>query len=211
MSKRCTACNRLFPNDAAFCAICGKSLSVDHGATHASAGARGLAVLLAAAVTAVTAFTIYHFSSSNPPSSDLDPSVPMVWRELELPQDKADMLFQLLRPNDIKILVDRDDCRLKVNGSPGEVATIIGLGELITRFQGVPIRHIKAHLSKIRLSKKDYKLSRSSACRLFDLLAFDDVPVWVVREGRSLQIIADPSDQQMLANLASILRGKRFR
>lgn len=211
MSKRCTACNRLFPNDAVFCAICGKSLSVDHGATHASAGARGLAVLLAAAVTAVTAFTIYHFSSSNPPSSDLDPSVPMVWRELELPQDKAAMLFQLLRPNDIKILVDRDDCRLKVNGSPGEVATIIGLGELITRFQGVPRRHMKAHLSKLRLSKKDYKLSRSSACRLFDLLAFDDVPVWVVREGRSLQIIADPSDQQMLANLASILRGKRFR
>ena len=211
MSKRCTACNRLFPNDAAFCAICGKSLSVDHGATHASAGARGLAVLLAAAVTAVTAFTIYHFSNSNPPSSDLDPSVPMVWRELELPQDKAAMLFQLLRPNDIKILVDRDDCRLKVNGSPGEVATIIGLGELITRFQGVPVRHIKAHLSKIRLSKKDYKLSRSSACRLFDLLAFDDVPVWVARKGKSLQISADPRDQQVLANFANILRGKRFR
>ena len=93
----------------------------------------------------------------------------------------------------------------------GEVATIIGFGELITRFQGVPRRHMKAHLSKLRLSKKDYKLSRSSACRLFDLLAFDDVPVWVARKGKSLQISADPRDQQVLANFANILRGKRFR
>lgn len=211
MSKRCTPCNRLFPNNAVYCALCGKSLSVDHHAPQASAGARRLAVLLAAAVTVATAFTIYQFSNSNSQSFHLDRSAPMVWRALELPQPKADMLFELLRPNDIKILVDRDDCGLRVNGSPGEVATLLGFGELITRFQGVPEGHVRAHLSKTQLSKMDYKLSRSSAGRLFDLLALYDVPVWVTRKGRSLQIQAEPSDQQTLANFANILRGKRFR
>lgn len=211
MRRRCTACNRIFPNNAVYCALCGKSLSVDQDTPQTSGGTRGLAVLLAAAVTAATAFTIYQFSSSNSQSSYLDPSVPMVWRELELPQAKADMLFELLRPDDIKVIVNRDDCCLKVTGSLGEVATIIGFGELITRFHGVPERHVRAHLSKMRLSNKDYMLSRLSAGRLFDLLALDDVPVWVARKGRSLQIKAEPSDQQMLANLANILRGKRFR
>ncbi len=133
MSKRCTACNRLFPNNAEYCALCGKALSVDHGAPQASGSMRGLAVVLAATVTAVTAVTIYQFSSPKAPTSYLDPSVPMVWRELELPQAKADLLYELLRPNDIKILVDRSDCCVKVQGSPGEVATIIGFKELLTR------------------------------------------------------------------------------
>lgn len=211
MSKRCTACNRLFTNNAVFCALCGKSLSVDQDAPRTSSGTRGLAVLLAAAVTAVTAFTIFQLGNSNSQSIHLDPSVPMVWRELELPQPKADMLFELLRPNDIKVLVTRDGGCLRVNGSPGEIATLIGFGELITRFQGVPERHVRAHCSKMPLSKKDYKLSRSSAGRLFELLAPYDVPVWVTRKGRSLQIQAEPSDQKTLAHFVNILRGKRFR
>ena len=159
----------------------------------------------------MTAFTIYQFSGSNSPSSYLDPSVPMVWRELELPQPKADMLFELLRPSDVKVLVSRDDCCLRVNGSPGEVTAVVGFGELITRFHGVPKGHVSAHLSKMKLSKMDYKLSRSSARRLFDLLALDDVPVFVYRSGGAIQISAEPSDQRTLAKFASILRGQRFR
>lgn len=211
MSKRCTACNRIFPNNALYCALCGKSLSVDHDGPQASGGARGLAVLLAAAVTAVTAVTIYQFSIPNPPSSYLDPSVPMVWRELELPQNKADLLYKLLRPDDIKVVVDRNECCVRVKGSRGEIATIIGFAELMTRFQDVPKEHVCARLKEMKLLKKDYELSRSSAGRLFELLAFDDVPVWVGRKGRQLQVSANPTDQQMIANLANILRGKRFR
>lgn len=211
MSKHCTACNRLYPTHAVYCALCGKSLSVSHDAPQTSGGTRGLAVLLAATVTAATAFTIFQFKGSDSPSSNLDPSVPLVWRELELPQSKADMLFELLRPNDVKVLVSREDCCLRVNGSPGEVTTVVGFGELITRFHGVPKGHVSAHLSKMKLSKKDYKLSRSAAARLFDLLALHDVPVFVYRKGGAVQISADPSDQQMLANFVNILHGKRFR
>ena len=211
MSKHCTACNRLYPTHAVYCALCGKSLSVSHDAPQTSGGTRGLAVLLAATVTAATAFTIFQFKGSDSPSSNLDPSVPMVSRELELPQPKADMLFELLRPNDVKVLVSRNDCCLNVTGSLGEVTTVVGFGELITRFQNISERHMRARLSKMRLSQKDYKLSRSSARRLFALLALADVPVLVHRKGSSLQISAEPRDQQMLANFVIILHGKRFR
>ncbi|MCH8148329.1 MAG: hypothetical protein IH987_10100 [Planctomycetes bacterium] len=211
MNKRCTACNRLYASHALYCALCGKSLSVNHDSPQTSGGTRGLAVLLAAAVTAATAIAIYQFQGSDSEPFYLDPSVPMVWRELELPETKADMLYKLLLPNDIKVIVSRDNCFLRVKGTHGEVTSIVGFGELITRFQGVPKRHIEAHLSKKRLSKKNYELSRPSAGRLFDLLAKDDVPVWVRRQGRLIQIQAEPSDQRTLERFANILRGKRFR
>jgi|GEM_PF-2368482 len=217
MSKRCAACDRIYPDHAVYCALCGKTLSADEqivvgGTTTccgSSSGTRGLAVLVALLLVGLTAFAVFQASGS---TRDAVYKGPVVSGEVQLPECKADLFYKMLAPQSVKVRVSRTDCCLQVSGSPREVAALSSLAELLVRYQDVPGDHVRAHLAKMKkkMVGKDYKLPRGQAQVLFDLLAFDDVAVWVSRGGTRVSVQAQPTDQKTVMAVAKILNGKRL-
>lgn len=216
MSKRCASCDRIYPDHAVYCALCGKTLAAEDPATSApasccgSGGTRGLAVLVAAVLVGLTAVAVFQASGSTRESVYKGP---IVKAEIELPDCKRECFYKMLAPKGVKVIVHRSDCCLQVSGSPREVEALSRFAELLVRFQNVPDGHIRARLTKMKnqLISQDYKLPRGQAQNLFDLLAHEDVSVWVSRSGRKVTVQALPKDQQTVAYVAKILVGKRLR
>jgi len=218
MSKRCAGCDRIYPDNAVYCALCGKTLSPDKvvagGGTTCceSSGSRGFAVLVALALVGLTAFAVFQASGATGEDSYTGP---IASGEIELPECKANLFFDMLAPQSVKVRVGRSDRFIEVSGSPREVKVLSSFAELLVRHNGVPDGHVLAHLKKLKsgrkLTQKEYRLPREHAKALFNLLADSDVAVWVSRSGGRVNVQALPADQNTIMAVVKILNGKRLR
>ncbi len=217
MSKRCAACDRIYPDNAVYCALCGKTLAPEETAAcgpatccGSSGGTRGLAVLVAAVLVGLTAVAVFKASGST--RGEPVYTGPIVNGEVELPECKGDPFFKMLAPQSVKVRVGRSDCCIEVSGSPKELAALSNFAELLNRYHGVSEKHVRARLSKMKrdMIGRDYKLPKGQARALFNLLAHDDVAVWVAWSGRKVTVQALPDDQKTVAYVAKILNGKRL-
>ena len=135
-----------------------------------------------------------------------------VRRDLDLPPAKAEALFNLIAPSDIKVIVGRRHGGVFITGTPGEAETLERFAELLTRLEswdGDTVEQIIGSLRSQPTIAETYRLPHQKVRALIDILKFDDVPVLVSGGGRKVRVIATPEDQQTIREVVDIIRGKR--
>ena len=144
-----------------------------------STAVRNLGVLVAALVAIASAFVVFG-ATRHPKFPWPGRSIPTVKACFELPSAKANNLYELLAPRDVKVVVSAHDCGVCVQGTSREVDTLANLAELVTRFGDLPRSEAVDCVNRLRprwTKGRTYKLSKSKANVLFELLAPDDVAV----------------------------------
>jgi hypothetical protein len=137
----------------------------------------------------------------------------LVQRTFEMPAAKADAMFVLLRPSDIKVIVGRCQGGVFIKGTPAELEVVGDLVELVTRLESSDTGCLDDVIRDLRgtwTCRRTYELPHRKAMAFHKILAFDDVPVLV--HGYTSRVIVDATeaDQKLLADVVSILRGKRL-
>ncbi len=134
----------------------------------------------------------------------------LVTRQLDLPPDKADAVFDLLSPRDVPVLVRRTDKGVSVRGTTGEVHALVKLAELLTREQGQAIEgETEGKLSKAWNAQASFSgLNDQQADALFRTLAFKDVPVLVSRHLDEVTVAGSRQDVDVVKDVVKIIRGK---
>jgi hypothetical protein len=134
-------------------------------------------------------------------------------RSFELPLSKASAVFNLLKPDDVKVIVYQDAGCVQISGTERECEVISDLVGLITRYGGMSPGDVKRRMDRARrgwTTKQTYRLPESKAAALFKVLAPDDVPVLVGRRGERVQVAATREDQRIIRGVVRILHGKRL-
>ncbi len=200
MARQCTVCQKSYLSQANYCAICGRPLVT----TGITVGSRNGRLVLAVMISAVATFAV--FAATRSP-------VQIESRFFDLPSAKAAVVFNLLKPSDIKVIVKRDGDRIEIRGTHRECDVLTDFAGLIGRYSGRPeceVRHQMERARKTWTTRETYRLPKSRAKALFDALAPDDVPVLVSWSGKRLRSDASPADQAILKQLVQILRGRRL-
>jgi hypothetical protein len=142
------------------------------------------------------------------------PSPEIVLRQFDLPPAKATALYQILKPKSVKVIVGRDGGRVSIKGTAGECDAVAGLARIITRCCSGPSCEARQCVERARKSwttHRTYRLpGNSKAKALFQALAPEDVPVLVSRSGKKVTVDASPQDQETIARVVDILRGRRL-
>lgn len=142
------------------------------------------------------------------------PAAPqMVRRSYDLPEAKASAFFELLAPSDVKVLVGRTDKGVSIEGTTAEAKVLDGLTDLLTRFADRDVSDTGAFITELRptwTTTATYELPEKKLGLLFDILAFDDVPVLVSRGDGKITVQASDADQKVVAGIARILSGERL-
>ena len=200
MSSECTACHSVNPVHAKYCAMCGREL----GAAGVSPATRNVRLSVAAIVSALAVYGVFAATRSSPELEN---------RSFELMPCKAAAMFELLKPQDVKVVVSVDNGSLQITGTRGECGAVTQFAGLITRYQGKSAHEVRLHMKDARrgwTTRRDYKLAKDKANALFDVLAASDVPVLVSWNGKRVRVDANPEDQETVHNIARILRGRRL-
>ena len=138
---------------------------------------------------------------------------PAVERDFDLCSDKADAMFRLLAPRDIKVIVGRRHEGVNIRGTPREIAVLADFVELITRYGGQSAGEVRAHINYAKhhgAKTRTYKVSKSKGRVLYEILAAADVPVLVSGSARKVRVEALPHDHETLRQVVEILRGRRL-
>lgn len=208
MSIHCTRCGQPNMPVARYCARCGRSL----GSQAVASGSTGLLPLL---ILMGVAF----FWLAGPVGNFIGRS-PLCWtrssahridRQYELSDAKADALFKLLAPKHVRVRVSREHHGVAIRGTDDEVEVLDRFVQLVTRFHGfnAPDMHqTMTYLQPTWGVRRDYRLRDSQARYLYNILAFNDVPVLVGQHGSGVSIDANAEDQHTLGQLVAILRGR---
>lgn len=194
--SRCGYRNRL---SARFCADCGLSLIQVPKKTCSSGGCSKLLFVILAVGAAFMWFGPRAFRAQSKTQAQLD-----------LPADKAAALFDLLKPGDITVLVERGG--RSIEGTPAEVETLKRFVDILTRMEGLTpweARNRKDAMQQQWTSTRSYRLQRSKAQALCRILEMDDVPVAAECHRTRLEVRATPSDQAIISGVADILRGNQ--
>ncbi len=216
MNVICPTCKRTNPHHARFCACCGRAVVRPGGGKTIrgivpvllvlvcvvfwSGGLRGCpSDVVAKARNAVRK----HRSSSR-----------LVQQHFHLSPAKADALFKLIAPGDIRVIVGRRDHGVTLKGTSRELEVLQDFVELLTRHDDAEGADLDRAMQRVRntwTKRETYKLPEDKAGTLFRILAFDDVPVLV--HGKSSRVIVDATaqDHETLADVVKVLRGKRLR
>lgn len=213
MFLECPHCRRRNPHHARFCATCGRRLDYVRSCTTAKSrgggGGAGLAIGLIL-VALFLGFRPHHLVRWG--RRAVSATTPTVRRAFDLPPAKADALFNLIAPSDIKVIVGRRHGGVFIKGTPNEAETLERFAELLTRLEGWDgntIEHIIGSLRRQPTVTETYRLPAEKVRALIDILKFDDVPVLVSGGGRKVRVIATPEDQQTICEVVDIMRGKR--
>ncbi len=129
---------------------------------------------------------------------------------LDLPPEKAEAFFAILAPNDVKVLVGRRNQGVHVRGTAKEVSALAGLAELMTRESGREVTDVAQFIERHQGtwdSESVYKLPEPAGEALLRVLAFEDVPVLVSRQGSGIGVRASKRDQAVIADIARIQQG----
>ena len=113
-------------------------------------------------------------------------------------------MYELLRPDDVKVVVDRQGALITIRGTAEEVQTVERFIDLITH------SHIGNHLQWPVHSgvQRRYKLTKSKLRTLADALSFSDV--YMDMPSRTeLIIITAESDHEIIEAMVRILGGQR--
>ena len=122
-------------------------------------------------------------------------------------------IFDLLKPQDVLVLVRQDPSGVQITGTARECAALTDFVALIDRHQGKSeheVRHLMEDARRRWTTHRSYKLSKHKAKSLFDALAPDDVPVLVSWDGSRVKVDASPEDQSVIARVVRIMRGRRL-
>lgn len=209
MHRNCPSCNQRNPLDAHYCSNCGAALSNASIATHAAPGAGLRSLALWGCGFAVIASATLIFQAAGDGGG---PTEATVRRDYVLGSDKADAIFDMIAPRDVRVVVGRHENGLYFEGAPGEVAIITQFIELVTRLDGHHAVGARMQMNRLRPTwavEETYKLSRRHAAALRCVLSFDDVPVLVSGKSKQVRVRAAPEDQKTVGHMVRILRGKR--
>lgn len=202
-ARRCHPCGHLNRPKARFCSACGLSLV---SAPRKKCCTGGLGKLFLMGLVGVAAFAWFGPAFR----SVFNPRRTTIMVALDLPREKAEGLYELLKPKDIKVLVGPSAGYIE--GTHAEVEALGQFVELLTRLDGLTPREVRDRKFRLQhewTSKRTYKLRRSKARALHKILRVDDVPVGVDRDGSKLVVWATPEDQAIISNIADILRGRQ--
>lgn len=206
MYRTCRNCNQGNPVDAHFCSNCGGALQVAANAAPA-AGLKSLALWASAAVVVISACLTFQAAEDSS-----GPIGPIVKRNFTVAKKKADALYDLIRPGDIRVVVGSHDLGVSFSGSMRETQIMADFVELVTRHDGDHPAGALVRMERARptwTTNETYKLGRGHAGDLHRVLAFDDVPVLVSGKSRRVTVRASPADQQTIHDLVNILHGDR--
>ncbi len=128
---------------------------------------------------------------------------------LDLPREKAEGLYDLLAPDDIRVLIGKHADFIE--GTHAEVRALEQFVELLTRRPGLSRREVRDFRAALQNEwpSETYKLRRSKAKALQKILGMDGILVAVERHGSRLVVWATPEDQAIISCVAEILRGKQ--
>ena len=215
MSAICPTCQRHNPTHARFCACCGRALRRRGGGRAAWGAFPALVVVLGVALWAGGWWGgpgAWIGKAHEALRSRTSPR--LVKRHVHLSREKADAMFNLLAPADVKVIVGRHDHGVNITGTRREVAVLEDFVELVTRHEGAGEHELGRSIERLRSTwtkRQTYQLPRHQAQCLFRILAFDDVPVLVHGHSSSVVVDATTADQEILAGAVEILRGHRLR
>ncbi len=212
MNVICPTCRRPNPSHARYCACCGRAL---RRSGCRSGSCRGLLVTLA-----VVGLVLWSTGWRGVPMAWVSKvreavsrvrSPQLVRRHLELNPAKADAFFKLLAPADVQVLVARTDRGISIKGTPHEADVLADFAGLLTRHERAcgNQRFSMDKLAATWTVRQTYTVPAAKARTLYDLLADDDVPVYVQRHSQTVVVDASESDQKTIAGVVDILHGKR--
>ncbi len=129
---------------------------------------------------------------------------------LDLSPGKAQAVYDLLAPQDVKVLVGRRNQGLHVRGTAKEVATLEALAELMMRESGRDVGDPAKFIEEMQGTWDTtslYKLPQPAGEALLRVLAFPDVPVLVSSQADGIGVRASKRDQAVIADVARIQQG----
>ena len=211
MDMTCSQCNQQNPAEAEFCGRCGAALR-RVGPHPRFNPVAGFALVGAAALSLMTAATAVQSAWAPPSPSPRHISVELLDREYALSFSKSDQLFHMLKPDDIQVVVRRQDGGIGITGTQWEVDVLDRFVELINRKhdqdKATVLRYIDRSL-KTSDTQERYRLPSHERNALFKILQADDVPVLVDNSWGGVGVQATAEDQETIREVAEILRGRR--
>jgi len=136
-----------------------------------------------------------------------------VLAHLDLDVEKAEAVYELLAPRDIRVLVSRHGPRdVGVEGTVQEIDALDRLAELISRYEDLEGTELARAMRQAESSwayRRMFKLPHAQADALYELLAFDDVPVLVQLATDGILVEGASHDLRTIERILPILRGRR--
>lgn len=205
----CRECGQVNEIRARFCASCGLNIP------RSGANSSGLSIrfaLLGGGVSVAFMFLLFGVGSLAFNKNDRTAPIKVeTKRTYRLHNAKATALVDLLSPRDVPVIVGRRGHNVGIQGTTIQIRTMDRFVELLLRHE----KHCYAQHPKCFetyhnkwTSKVDYKLGKKHAKALFEILAFNDVPVLVTQHGSRLLVRATPNDQKTVSEVARILNGR---
>lgn len=137
------------------------------------------------------------------------------WSGVTLPLhgDKADALFELLRPANVDVDVWRHrDGRVVVRGSAAEIRALQHLTDLVNQFERMTPSEVVDRVRESRdrgLERRAFHLPQDSADALQRLLHSMPVPAQVERERTRIEVRATDDEMRVIESIVRIARGER--
>lgn len=134
-------------------------------------------------------------------------------RSFPLSKAKRQAIIDLFVGSKAVVRVGSSSAGMYIEGTPAEALLFEDLTKLLDRYKDRDAGDSEEFLEQLRptwTTTKVYNLSEDRAAFLFRLLAFDDVPVLVSRDGGNVTVEASESDQRIIGGLVKILLGSRL-
>lgn len=211
MSRDCAACRQQNPPHAQFCARCGRLLPSGDAAPPAT-GMRNLGVLAAVLAVIVSAAIVFGIAGNARRYTPLSRSTVSTRTTYPLPPDKAEALYELLAPRDVRVRVSKTAHGISIAATEREKQILDRFVELVTRLDGHDDTCIDDQMAKARptwTASERYMLTKGKVTTLVRILGFADVPVLVTPGRSAVEVDATPADQETIRGVVNILRGRR--
>ncbi len=206
---RCPQCRRENAPFARFCGHCGQPFIPSNRPTPKRRRDGGVWVVVIIAAALFFGFRPFHF---NRIISTLTSRTNATRRNFDLSTEKATAFFNLLAPDDVKVIVRRRSRGVSIKGTSREVAVLNDFVALLTRYE-----HDSSSAALVAVQqlgepdavKTRYRLPHQQAEALIALLAAKDVPVLVSGRGCEVHVTASAADQRVIHDVVEILLGRQ--
>ncbi|MBX3395967.1 MAG: hypothetical protein KF841_11435 [Phycisphaerae bacterium] len=118
---------------------------------------------------------------------------------------RIDALYDLLKPNDVNVLVGRTPGGVELNGTAGEIRS---LSRLIEMIQSNPSPTRTADQTDARIIRRTYRLRDSRAADLARVLSFTPSHVRYTLDQGTLIVTATPEDHYAIDSVVRLLGGR---